>query len=276
MQPPDETVERQALASILAEMRERTGVDFSRYRPGTVERRIGNRMISLRMESFATYLARLKVSAEEAQHLLHRMTIKVSRFYRNAAAFDMLRARVLPALAEQARGAPLRFWSAGCGNGEEAWTFAMLLDEAGHPGEVLGTDIDPEALAAAHRGVYAADAACDLPAPLAARYLQPEREGARRVLRIADSLRSRVSFTRHDLLFAAAPGWSGFDLIACRNVLIYLQSEGRKEVFRVLRRALRPGGALFLGEAEWPPEALLSSLQVLDRHERIFRAAASA
>jgi chemotaxis methyl-accepting protein methylase len=264
--------DQQHVASILALLRERTGSDFSRYRAATVQRRILNRMISVGAQSLGAYLLLLESSRDEAARLLDRMAIKVSRFYRNRASFDLLRRSVLPALA--AAGAPLRVWSAGCGCGEEPYTLAMLLDEAGAAGEVLASDIDPAALAAAGRGLYAAEAAAELPAELAARYLEPAGKGR---LLAGAAVRARVRFERHDLQHGALPGApaAGFDLVSCRNLLIYLQADVRQEALGTLVRALRPGGVLFLGEAEWPAEGQAAALECISHAARLFRARAA-
>lgn len=259
------------VAQILVELRARTGMDFSRYRAATVRRRIANRMISLRVGSCEAYLDRLRTRPEEAPALLARIAIKVSRFYRNPPAFDLLRAEVLPRLRREAGGAPLRLWSAGCGNGEEAYTLAMLLEEAGCEGTVQATDIDPAALAAAQRGLYPREAGAELPPALAARYLTALAQGGRACLGVRPELRARVSFVRHDLLFAAPPAPARFDLASCRNVLIYLEPDARRQVLRTLYRALRPGGVLLLGEAEWPAEPLPDALELVSRNARLFR-----
>jgi chemotaxis protein methyltransferase CheR len=267
-------VQTEGVGAILGVLRQRTGVDFSRYRAATVRRRILNRMISVGAESFETYLALLEGSQDEARHLLNRISIKVSRFYRHAAAFDMLRLEAIPTLA--ASGAPLRVWSAGCGCGEEPYTLAMLLDAAGVPGTVLATDIDPAALEAARAGLFPAEATQELPEALAARYLVPIRHGRRSLFAVRHELRARVRFMRHDLLFASAPQGAPFDLVTCRNVLIYLQSDVRDEAFRTLVRAVRQGGFLCLGEAEWPPELPDGTLAALSRQSRVFSLPAQA
>src|SRR5690606_23549381 len=108
--------------------------------------RIQSRMTSVGVASLAEYGRLLESSEREAFELLERITIKVSRFYRNRAAFELIRTRLLPALAR--RGERLRVWSAGCGRGEEAWSLAMLLEDAGLEGTVHASDVDPGALAA--------------------------------------------------------------------------------------------------------------------------------
>jgi chemotaxis methyl-accepting protein methylase len=245
-------------------------MDFTRYRVATVQRRIANRMISVGADSFEDYLTLLRDSQDEAALLLNRVSIKVSRFYRNKASFDLLRTRVLPDLAR--RVAPLRVWSAGCGCGEEPYSLAMLLEDAGVRGTIEATDIDPAALEAAQGGVYAAESSAELPAELAARYLVPVFSGRRALVAVARALRERVSFAAHDLLSGTVPGGGRFDLVSCRNVLIYLQADVREQVLATLRRAVRPGGYLFLGEAEWPSDALGASLESLGHSARLFRA----
>lgn len=252
---------------ILAELRWRTGVDFSRYRPATIRRRVHNRMMSVGAATFAEYLVHLQQSGEEAELLLDRLAIKVSRFYRHAPAWDELRATVLPSLARDGR--PVRIWSAACGYGEEVYTLAMLLDEAGLDGTVLGTDIDSAAIAAAEQGRYARSAFDELPAGLVARYViaAPDGRGSCEVLPV---LRQRVRFARHDLIFAAAP-LRDCDIVCCRNMLIYLRPDAREEAFNTLIGAVRAGGHLLLGEAEWPTAAFGDALAPLSRASRLFR-----
>ncbi len=208
------------IAEILAVLHDRTGVDFTRFRPATVRRRIFNRMISAGSASLPEYAALLRTSDREAPLLLERITIKVSRFYRNHHVFDLLRARVFPRLAGLRR--PVRIWSAGCGCGEEPYTLAMLLDESGLEGEVLATDIDPGALDSARRATYARSALAELPATLATRHFAPAPEGRERLV-VAPGIRDRVRFRPHDLTSPLPPEGERFDLVSCRMVLIYLE-----------------------------------------------------
>jgi chemotaxis methyl-accepting protein methylase len=257
--------------SILEVLHARTGVDFSRYRRATLQRRIANRLISVGAKSLEAYLALLESSAEESAQLLNRVAIKVSRFYRNRASFDLLRNGLLARLAESTTQGRLRLWSAGCGCGEEPYSLAMLLEEQALAGELLASDIDPAALDAAADALYPEEAAAELPAELAARYLVPVRGArGRRLVAVRAPARSRVRFARHDLL-ADAVAAEPFDLVACRNVLIYLQGEAREQLFRSLLRSVRPGGCLLLGEAEWPSPDTMACLEALDGKARLFR-----
>lgn len=259
-----------ALDAILALMRRRTGTDFGCYRPATIARRIANRMLAVGVTRLDDYAALLERSVAEPAQLLARLTIKVGRFYRNRPVFDLLRTVVLPRRARERGAAPLRIWSAGCAHGEEAYTLAMLLAEAGAAGTVVATDLDPGALTAACAAEYAPAALVELPAELAARYLEPQGPAGGR-LRVTEPVRQRVRFALHDLSAGASPPAGGpFDLIACRNVLIYLRPAMQEQVLRMLRSALDPGGLLLLGEAEWVPLALQSMLQVVNASARLF------
>ncbi len=261
--------DRVALASVLTIVRQRTGADFDGYRPATIGRRVANRMISVGATSLGEYLALLERTPVEAQRLLERLTIKVSRFYRNPRVFDLLRTVVLAQLAAT-RGVPLRLWSAGCGCGEEAWTLAMLLDALDVPGTVLATDIDGSALTVARSGSYPVSSTTDLPAELAARYLQPDPAAPGERVRVVDTLHSRVRFLRYDLIAATPAVVPAFHLVACRNVLIYMQPAVQDGIVGRLAGALVEGGVLVLGEAEWITPALSPQLAIVDGPGRIF------
>ncbi len=259
-----------AFHAILDVLRARTGIDFSRYRPATVRRRVLNRMISAHAETFEDYLHVLRAHEGEAGNLLERVTIKVSRFYRNAVTFDALRAQVIPELAAQAAGRPLRIWSAGCGCGEEPYTLAMLLEEANVPGRIEATDVDARALHLAQEARYAPALLTELPKTLADRYLESRGE----TCTVIPALRDRVHFSFHDLTSDMIPSrlHPPFDLVCCRNVLIYFDRVVQERALGQVRRAVRSGGFLCLGEAEWPSPVLATGLQALDHRTRIFRA----
>jgi chemotaxis protein methyltransferase CheR/two-component system CheB/CheR fusion protein len=261
--------EAETLAAILSALREKTGTDFSEYRHPTVVRRVRNRMMSVGATTFAEYLERVRTSSAEADALLDRITIKVSRFYRNAAVFDRIRSEVLPARSVAAGMRPLRIWSAGCGRGEEAYTLAMLLEHGSIPGSVVASDIDRKALEAAETGIYPSESTRELPADLARQYLEPIGEGARR-LRVTPGIRKRVSLRVDDLAASTPAAQARFDLVCCRNVLIYLSPPAQRRVLDRIAGTLAPGGYLVLGEAEWPSPDALAGLGVVCPRLRIF------
>jgi chemotaxis methyl-accepting protein methylase len=258
-----------AFFEILQLLSEHTGTDFASYRLPTVARRTLNRMISVGAETFADYLQLLRQREGEAARLLEHVTIKVSRFYRHAPAFDTLRQEVLPELARQADGRPLTAWSIGCGCGEEPYTLAMLFAEAGLSCTIEATDIDPAALRRGALGFYADAALMELPKDLRERYVV-RSDGFHEVSPV---LREQVRFGHHDILSSQPPPGSGeFDLVCFRNVLIYLGHEVQEQALHSARRAVRHEGYLCLGEAEWPSPAIATTLQSLANVTRIFRA----
>jgi chemotaxis protein methyltransferase CheR len=172
----------------------------------------------------------------------------------------------LAAIGRLARRAPgaLSIWCAGCASGEEPYGVAMALLEAGREGRgdrVLGTDVSERALAAARAGIYGPRSLRGLPEFLAFRWLEPTSAVERR--RVADPVRALVSFARHNVAADPLPADAPFDVVLCRNVLIYFEPAAAAAVLYRLVAALRPGGALVLGPVELP----LASALALDRVE---------
>ena len=160
--------------------------------------------------------------------------------------------QVIPKLFEgKQAGAAVRVWSVGCSTGEEAYSLAILLAERmealkqSYKVQVFATDIDSRAIVAARAGVYPASIATDLTPERLARWFQ-EEAGA---WRVSPRLRQMVSVRQHNLLQGTS-GVGTFDIIFCRNVLIYFDLDGKRAVLDDLARALTPDGALFLGSAE--------------------------
>lgn len=272
---------------IVHAVRARTDVDFAMYRRATVERRIFNRMIAAGIACRREYLDRLERDPDEVSRLLERLTIKVSRFYRNAVTFDFLDTQVLPALARRANGRALRVWSAGCGFGQEPYTVAMLLAAHGIAGTVHATDVDPFALTVASTAVFSSACIAELPTSLAQRFLVPETREGRKAHRVCDEVRARVRFAPGDITRAVPcdgpvgapahpPVDTAYDLILCRNVLIYLNRDAQARALGHLLRALAPHGTLCLGEAEWPPPDLAGQLVPQGTNTQVFTKASDA
>lgn len=184
----------------------------------------------------------------QLERLADSLRVGETRFFRHKAQVAALCERILPERARASLEArrPLRAWSAGCATGEEAWTIAMLLDEAAIHCEVLGTDLSPDALSFARAASYRLDRVADVPDAVRARWFE---DGT-----VRPAFRHRVRFERHNLLDRQWPGGK-FDVILCRNVLIYFDAAPRSSVIARLHDALVPGGWLLLGYSE----ALLDS-----------------
>ncbi len=233
-----------------------TGADISAYKESVVLRRVRVRVKALGLSDPAEYAARIAregPGSPEARALVRALSVPVSGFFRDPGVFSALEGRALPRLLEDGPGeGPLRIWSVGCSRGQEAYSLALVARGAlrraglGLPFEVLGTDVDEEALAAARRGEYGDRDLEGVPQGLRAEGF--ERVGQDR-WRVKAGLRERVRFARADLLdMDDYPG--GFHLIACRYVLIYLRRPVQVRVILALEQALRPGGLLVLGASE--------------------------
>ncbi len=234
-----------ALQRILSQLRTRTGHDFSNYKKSTVRRRILRRMQVQRAATMSDYLAVLRDNAGEAQALFADLLISVTMFFRDAGAFDRLRALVVPKLFEDKGAAdPVRVWVPGCATGEEAYSIAMiLLEEAARREirpeiQIFASDLDDAALAFGREARYPLAIETDVSEERLRRFFA--REGDQ--YRVTRELRDVVLFARHSLL--KDPPFSHTDLISCRNLLIYLDRQRQQQVCAAFHFALNPIGLL--------------------------------
>lgn len=252
---------------ILAWVRTRTGQDFSRYKRSTVERRLERRMQLLGLEQPTSYLDVLRGSPQETAALAEDLLINVTSFFRDGAVFQYLERQVIPTLFEgKAPASRVRAWSVGCATGEEAYSLGiLLLEEAARrerPPEIqiFASDLHERSLRHAREGLYPETIAANLSPERLERFFQEENGG----YRVRKELRERVVFAPHNLL--RDPPFSHLDLIACRNVLIYLQRDVQDEVLDVFHYALHGEGYLLLGTAEMVDRADFFRLESKEHH----------
>ncbi len=221
------------------------GVDLAQYKRPQMERRLRAFADRHGVPGLAVLARRLREDPDLQRAFEGYFTINVSEFYRDPLRWEELRGAVLPELLRHRRA--LRAWSAGCSIGAEAYTLAMLLAERAPLARhfLLGTDIDARALvwAASGRGYRDPDVRA-LPADLRDRYLRHEADG----WAVTAEVRRSVTFVRHDLL--RDPCEQDFDLVVCRNVVIYFTESAKNALYRRLVASLRPGGILFVGGTE--------------------------
>jgi len=262
------------LAPVMERVARARGVRCDAYKSSCFRRRLAVRMRACGVHTYDEYAAVLDGDGAEFDRLLAALTINVSSFYRNASVWDYLRFECLPALWEA--GGAVRCWSAGCAAGEEPYTLAMLLLEtaraAGRPdpgtSSVLATDLDPEILEAARQAEYREAAFAELPPAWRERWVRPR--GNRLV--IAPEVRQLVRFAPHDLIRDVPPD-PPYDLIVCRNVVIYFDRPIQENLFHRFADALRPGGRLVLGKTETLFGESVRSRLVFDNvRERVYRA----
>ncbi|KMO11116.1 CheR family methyltransferase [Methylobacterium platani] len=242
------------LARVCDLLYRQTGILVPGNRRPFIERRVLERMRATGAGTLPAYLARLKADADgEVQHFVNAFTVNETYFDREDHQLRCLTASLMGAVAAgRAPDDPIRIWSMPCATGEEPYSVAIRLLEHWPEVdrweiEIVGSDIDTRALAAAQAGRYGARALARLPPALVARYFTPE-DGAWRIL---PDLRDSVRFTRRNLVDAAGMAQEGrFDIVFCRNVLIYFDDASRAVAAANLFAALRPGGFLCLGHTE--------------------------
>ncbi|HEX8391970.1 MAG TPA: CheR family methyltransferase, partial [Longimicrobium sp.] len=237
--------------SLVEFLKETRGFDFSGYKRSTLTRRVERRMATLEIASYDAYRDFLELHPEEYGELFNTILINVTSFFRDRDAWDTLAREYVPALLrDRGPDAPIRVWSAGCASGEETYSLVMLLVEAmgvesfRERVKVYATDRDDEALAHARAAVYQGKDLDDLPEGYAEKYFEPVGTGF--VFR-AD-LRRQVIFGKHDLVHDAPI--SHLDLLACRNVMMYFNTEVQASILARFHFALKADGLLFLGRAE--------------------------
>ena len=268
---PDE-----AVTAILALLKERRRFDGANYKDRCLRRRIAKRLRASGAGDVAGYLARLDGDDHELDLLLETLAIHVSRFFRDAEVFRVLERQVLSGLCARLRAAgraDLRLWSAGCAEGEEAYSLALLvgaLAPPGLPATILATDVSAATLAQAREGLYAPAHLGEVPELLRAACFDAE-DGR---FRLQARFRAMVDFRCHNLTTAA--DYPPADLILCRNVLYYFSPEEQAHILERFAAALPVGGILVLGRTETLPRAGHALFRAEFPTERIFSRLAQA
>lgn len=243
------------------------------YKDKCLQRRLAVRMRACGVQSLSEYADLLDRQPGEVDRLLQALTINVTHFFRNAEAWVRLGGE----LERRLTAGQTRFtaWSAGCASGEEAYTLAMLLamtlERAGLPlspatVQVDATDVDEACLAAARVARYPVAAFGETPVALVQRWTSVDGEGRR----IGDAVRAVVRVLRHDLGRDPAPA-PPYDLVVCRNVLIYFERDAQERLFQLFAEALPPGGLLLLGKVESLGGPARERFEPVDGRERLFR-----
>lgn len=239
------------LQKIIVLLRARTGNDFSVYKSNTIRRRIERRIHVHQLPGHQPYLRLLQENPHELDLLFTELLIGVTSFFRDPEAFNVLAKTVLPRLLSTRRDdSPVRVWVAGCSSGAEAYSLAMLFQEGMDslkqpcPVQIFGTDLDHAAIEAARTGLYPEGIARDVRAPRRTRFFIQEEGG----YRIKREIREMVIFAPQNVL--KDPPFTKLDLVACRNLLIYLKPAAQARLLGLFHYALKPGGVLFLGSSE--------------------------
>jgi len=256
------------------------GFNYSAYHMEMLERRITNRMINSRTNDPSAYYQLLATDPGEPDRLIENFMINVSRFFRDPLSFELLSKLILPDLikAKQNRNDPaLRIWSAGCSCGEEAYSVAMLVNEYLEHEKMslhidfFATDFDAGVIGKARQGEYTAENIKEVRYGFFRDYFT----GNDGVFTIRPSLKRMIRFSVYDLLdkqsYAPSESVFGdFDLVLCRNVLIYFNPDFQKLIFNKLHKSLAPKGILMLGETEAPVAHFKEKFRQVSKYCKIF------
>ncbi|OOE89003.1 CheR family methyltransferase [Salinivibrio sharmensis] len=239
----------------------KSGIQLPEHKRSLIETRLRRRVKATGYKSFIDYL-NFTLSSDGAREeqilLIDALTTNTTDFFREPGHFDFLCHYLSNHWVDQSGSgftSPLKVWSAACSTGEEPYTLAMVLSEL--RGELVGfeftidaTDIAPSVLETAKKGIYAQSRIAPVAEYLRKKYLLKSRDPAKALIRMDTSLRACVHFYPFNLITGHYPTKPTYDVIFCRNVLIYFNGEDREKILRRLRMALRPGGLLFIGHSE--------------------------
>jgi chemotaxis protein methyltransferase CheR len=243
------------------------GVSCESYKDKCLKRRLAVRMRARGVHTYDDYSRLLDEDAHEYEQLLDALTINVTKFYRNAETWHAL-SPYLAALWSARRGR-LKVWSAGCASGEEPYTIAVLLAEIAGTDSlqhafVDATDVDRQSLERTRQASYPDGAFTEMPAALKRRYFTAEP-----LRQPVPAVRALVQVLAHDLM-REPPPHAPYDLVVCRNVVIYFERQAQERLFQVFVDALAPGGVLLLGKVETLFGPARERLTLVDPRERIY------
>jgi chemotaxis protein methyltransferase CheR len=246
---------RRNFENIAGLLRTESGIHLPESKAMLVYSRLAKRLRQTGCPDFDAYweLIDSPAGAQERQAMFAALTTNVTRFFREPHHFDHLKKTVLPELVATARaGGRVRLWSSACSTGEEPYSIAltvldMLPEAARLDVKILATDIDPVVVATARAGVYRADVQSVVPQPLRDKWLARDRESG--AWKVKDEVKALVTFNQLNLI-GAWPIKGPFDVIFCRNVVIYFEDETQAHVWGRFHKMLAPEGRLYVGHSE--------------------------
>ncbi len=264
------TQDEDYLSKIIMIIRDVTGVDFSNYKETTIIRRIEKRISINRYDSIEDYVSFIASNKREVNILYKDLLIGVTRFFRDHDSFERLKDKVIPELLKKEKSKPIRVWCLAASTGEEAYSLAILFKEYMEDHKVSGdvklfaTDIDRDSVEFAGVGLYPESIVSDVSAERLSRFFTRIEDG----YKVNENIRNMVVFASHNVL--KDPPFSKMDLISCRNMLIYLNSEIQQKILSMMYFSLNKDGFLFLGSSESVGE-LSNGFHSLDTKAKIYK-----
>jgi len=235
------------------------GIKMPEAKKIMLQSRLQKRLSVMKINSFSEYCDFLFSKEGEQMELIHMIDVVTTNktdFYREAAHFDFMREVVLPEYMQQNKSRkPMKLWSAGCSSGEEPYTMSFVLSDfadkvSGFDYQILGTDISTRILEKAVTAIYAEDRVSIVPLEIKRKYLLKSKDRQKPTVRVIPELRRKVNFQRLNFMDASYDISEVFDVIFCRNVLIYFDRPTQEAVINKLCTKLRTGGYFFLGHSE--------------------------
>lgn len=225
-------------------IKRKTGIDLALYKEAQMKRRLTSLYEKKGYRNFVDFLKALEQDRDLMNEFLDRMTINVSEFYRNGKRWEVLRKKIFPKLLQTNKR--LKIWSAACSTGEEPYSLVMVLSQLVPLSQIqiIATDLDENVIQKAKLGVYPERSLAEVPSDIKAKYF--EQEGS--FYRVKDEIKRCVTFKKHNLLNDSYD--SNYDLIVCRNVMIYFTEEAKDQIYNNFSKALRKDGVLFVGSTE--------------------------
>lgn len=240
-----------SVQKILMLLRSQTGHDFSLYKKSTIIRRIDRRVAFHQLPDYVHYVNYLRENPQEIDVLFNELLIGVTKFFRDAPAFDSLKLKLAALVQHKKNTEPIRFWIAGCSTGEEAYSVAILLMECLDSQtkklpkvQLFATDLDGDAIEQARQGNYHGNIAADVSPERLERFFIKTDSG----YTIKKDLREMIVFAQHNIIKDAP--FTRLDLLCCRNVMIYLTTELQRKIIPVFHYSLHNKGLMFMGPAE--------------------------
>ena len=234
-------------------MRTNTGNDFSLYKKTTLYRRIERRMGIHKINQISSYVHFLQENAKEVDILFKELMIGVTNFFRDTLVWAKLKEIVIPdIIAIQKADTVLRAWVPGCSTGEEAYSLAIVFKEAleknnTHSGlslQIFATDLNNEAIEIARKGMFPANIAVDVSPDRLNRFFIKTDDG----YRVNTEIREMVVFAQHNIIMH--PPFTKIDILSCRNLLIYMDTELQKKILELFYYSINPEGIMLLGSSE--------------------------
>lgn len=224
-----------------------SGIDLACYKERQMKRRLESLIKRYKLNDFQEFFKLLQSDKEAYEMFLSYLTINVSEFYRNPVQWKTLEEEIVPALLKNTAGRPLKVWSAACSTGDEPYSLVMMLSRFMPISKITidATDIDKQIIEKAKLGLYDEKSLQGLPADFKQKYFT--KVGAR-AYQISDEIKSRVTFRQHNLLKDRYD--TNYDLILCRNVMIYFTEEAKHDIYKKFYGALKKQGVLFVGSTE--------------------------